>query len=289
MKDRAVIFDIDNTLYNFVDFFAPAFRAMVHTLCFHTRLPESDIIDSFRTVYAKYRSLEYRFAVQELPALQQFDIDTREQLAHKAHVAFSGSRRKRLAPYDDVFQTLEWLRHRGYLVITYTDSPIYLARNRLIRLGLKSVVDLVVGWGPERSEIDDPQAHDGRPWFVDYALGSEEPALLPVKGEERKPCETVLHRVVDLFNLAPSESYAVGDSLLKDLAPARRLGFVDIWAEYGRVFEQKNWDTLLRVSPWHETVIRSEERPAAFTPAITLSGIREMRTVIRPPQTSLFV
>ena len=288
MTNRAVVFDVDNTLYNFVDFFAPAFRAMVHTLAHRLGVAEATLEGAFKAVYAKYHSLEYRYAIQELSVVEGRSKEEIDQLVYSAHVAFSRSRRKRLEPYPGTAETLKWLRSAGFLVVAYTDSPVYLATNRLAALGVRPLIDFIVAWGPERSEVEEAGRHEGRPWFID---GSGTGArVLAIGSAERKPCEAVLARIAKRLELDVSESYAVGDSLMKDLAPARSLGFVDVWAEYGRRFDEKNWATLLRISPWHESVVRSESGVGSveFRPSSSIGSIGELRHVVRGPQGSFF-
>ena len=96
----AIIFDIDNTLYNFVDFFGPAFRAMVHVISSNTGIPEVDIVTSFKRVYTNRGSLEYRYSVQELDVLADYNKAEKDELLRTAIVAFSKSRNLRLITYE---------------------------------------------------------------------------------------------------------------------------------------------------------------------------------------------
>src|SRR5215213_7099335 len=100
----SVITDIDNTLYNFVDFYGPAFRAMLHAISAKTILSEAVLTESFRTVYEKYQSLEYPFSIQELPALRELELpdDRLREVVHAARVAFGQSRNVRLKLYPGV-------------------------------------------------------------------------------------------------------------------------------------------------------------------------------------------
>ena len=124
LRRAAVIVDVDNTLYNFVDYFAPAFRAMVHAIARVTRLPEDEIKASFREVYGRFRSLEYPYSVQKLSVLQDAVLSVNlDEVVHVARVAFGASRRRRLKPYSGVSETLQWLHSEGYFLTAYTDGP----------------------------------------------------------------------------------------------------------------------------------------------------------------------
>ena len=56
-----LITDLDNTLYNFVDFFGPAFRAMVHALSKTYGLDEVELVDEFKEVFAHTGTIEFAF------------------------------------------------------------------------------------------------------------------------------------------------------------------------------------------------------------------------------------
>lgn len=48
-----LITDLDNTLYNWVDYFAPSFRGMVHAISREMNLDEEKIYSGFKEVFKK--------------------------------------------------------------------------------------------------------------------------------------------------------------------------------------------------------------------------------------------
>jgi phosphoglycolate phosphatase len=78
-------------------------------------------------------------------------------------------------------------------------------------------------------------------------------------------------RISERFGIE-QEFYCVGDSLSKDLSPAKALGMNTIWAKYGTYVDPANLATLLEVTPWtsdqvaHESVRTIDPDYVAKTP-----------------------
>ena len=145
----ALISDLDGTLYNWVDFYAPSFRAMVHVLGRITKLDEKRIMESFRQVYLKHKSVEYAFAIQELDiweSLKWTNEEIMENAVKPARVAFGMARSKNLRLFPHVKETLQWAKTEGLLVIAYSNSPRIQAEMRLKYLHIGRFFDELWSW-----------------------------------------------------------------------------------------------------------------------------------------------
>lgn len=297
MKRPVLITDIDNTLYNFVDFYGPAFRAMLHALSGKTKLPEDILLNSFRSVYMKYQSLEYPYAIQELSVLQQLNIPREKlltEIIHAAKVAFSRSRLLRLKPYPGVKDTLNWLKRQGYYLIAYTDGPYGHSSRRLKQLGIRQYFDAIVAWGPTLDDLEIPLhliEDDIKRWFVDKDEDQIANTCLRYRyadKSERKPNSALLRSIISDFNLDIDRSWLVGDSKQKDLLPAKQVGIGDIWARYGREYDMRNWETLLKITPWEKSTISAEQSPEmAWEPTYSIDSFSELQNIIPAVQLSL--
>jgi len=298
LQRPAIIADVDNTLYNFIDFFGTAFRAMLHAISAKTEIKEAKLVESFRVVYSKYQSLEYPFSVQELPAIQELNLsrDRLDDVIHAAKVAFGQSRKRRLKLYPNVKETLAWLKSQGYTLVAYTDGPFGPSGRRLRHLGVLSSFDAVIGWGPLREGKVVPvhliSENIGK-WFVDAQLpppaSKSKVRERYVQGDDLKPNPALLRDLIAEMKLDSHNSWLVGDSKAKDLLPAREVGLHDVWARYGRHYDKENWDTLVSISPWRESAIRREESSVpGFAPSYTIDDFSDLRTIIPPLQNSLF-
>ena len=72
---RAIVTDLDNTLYPWVDYIVPSVEAMVDSLVATTGLPRVRIVQSLKAVYSKYESNEYPFAIQESELFKPYEAD----------------------------------------------------------------------------------------------------------------------------------------------------------------------------------------------------------------------
>src|SRR5437588_9829322 len=100
-----VVVDIDNTLYDWVAFFVPAFEAMVDAVAICIGAKRETLIDQYRDLYRKHGSLEYAFVTQALPATTRLHHKERSRVVAHAHDAFHRARIEHLRLYDGVRET----------------------------------------------------------------------------------------------------------------------------------------------------------------------------------------
>src|SRR4051812_14453191 len=137
MPVRLVVTDMDNTLYSWVDYIVPAMEALVAAVCHATGFPRIKVVQSLKTVYSKYESNEYPFALQESSLFTEFpDFGSFDKLViEPARMAFSEARKKYMKPYKGVIETFEALKARKIPVVALTDAPRNPAEQRAKRMG----------------------------------------------------------------------------------------------------------------------------------------------------------
>lgn len=234
---RAVVTDLDHTLYDWTAFVVPAVEAMVASLVETTGVPEPAVVASLRDVYERHSSNEYPFVVQEaacFTARREADpVAFEREVVRPAFEAFKAARRIHLVPFAGVLETLDALAARGIPVVALTDAPQNPAMGRVRSLGLDQ-------GGRLRALYSLPAF--AMPGHIDPAIaardaaGGYRPAIpahaLPADHEKPDPrgLSLILEREL---GLPPGEVLYVGDSLHKDVALAQGLGCIDAWAEYG--------------------------------------------------------
>lgn len=281
MARRVLLTDLDNTWFNWVDFFGCALRAMVHALANALCADEDELYAQLRAIYQTYGTLEYKFAIQSLPLFQQADRASRERALRAAVVAFSGARNRRLAMYEGAREALRWLAEQEVLIVAVTNSPVFETLGRLHTLGITRHFGGLVAWrGP------DPVANLLADRIAETRIGW----VLPLEATALKPNPAAYASALAALGPAVVRDsvWVLGDSLNKDLQPATALGAVTIWARYGRDFNQRNFDTLLRVTHWSEERIQSTYVCDAFKPDHTIDSLKELRRIIPPRQPALF-
>ncbi|WP_410509197.1 HAD family hydrolase [Methanosarcina hadiensis] len=201
---KAILFDMDNTLFDFIAVKLIACREILSYLEGGDRKLERDPAELFsyflRGTYGfeDYENIKDYMQGRKLFTAKGYrdccEIYDREKLQN-------------LELYPGVKDTLKKLKKLGFRLAIITDADRYHARARLDRVGLLDSFELLVAADMTGTKKPDP-AH-----FL-YAL--------------------------DAFGLKPEESLVVGDSIKRDIVPARRLGLKTAYASYGdwRPFEE---------------------------------------------------
>ena len=277
---RAVVTDLDNTLYPWVDYIVPSVEAMVDSLVATTGLPRVRIVQSLKAVYSKYESNEYPFAIQESELFKPYEADFDSfnalVLAPARH-AFRTARERFLRPYPGVRETLEALEERELLVIGLTDAPRNAAELRLKWLKLDHHFDALYTLpGYPLPENVDPEIRrrDAAGHYRSRVPRVEE---LPHAAE--KPCPDGLRRILEDHRLEPDQVLYVGDNVKKDMPVAEACGVLGVWAEFGTYVSAEYRDRLAVISA--KAVTRrhvADETPARWP--LSISSFTQVLEII---------
>lgn len=280
--NRLILTDLDNTIYNWVDYYGPSFRAMVHVLARETEESEDDLIASFCHVYETHGSVEYAFSIQELPILRNRTDSEIAELVRLAKGAFKRVRDKRLQPYPTVGKTLRWLRTQGDRIVAVTNAPVSYAYKRLSKLRIINLFDGIGG----KMDYDIPIGN-----LTEKILGkSREEFFNPTimtwafESHELKPGHKGYARVIADLGIPPTRVWVIGDNTQRDLVPALKLGATGIWARYGEFVDKKNLETVLRLNSWRQEKILSEPIDG---PYIEIGDFSELMQILPASQLSL--
>ena len=267
---RAVVTDLDNTLYPWVDYIVPSLEAMVASLVATTGLPRVRIVQSLKAVYSKYESNEYPFAIQEseLFAPYEADFDSFNALVvDPARRAFRAARERYLHPYPGVRETLDAIRRRGLSVIGLSDAPRNAAELRLKWLRLDGHFDALYTLpGYALPENVDPEIR--RKEAAGHYRSRTPVVELPHDAE--KPSAAGLRRVLADLGLSGPEVLYVGDNVTKDMPVAAAVGALGVWAEYGTYVSGEYRERLRVISA--KSVTRrhvADETPARWPLSIS--------------------
>ncbi|MCD6479026.1 MAG: HAD-IA family hydrolase [Candidatus Diapherotrites archaeon] len=197
---RAVLFDLDNTLIDFMKMkracSEAAVRAMIDS---GLKIDEQRGIKILFDMYEKYgmenQSIFDRF-IREVHG----ELDY-EMLA-KAIIAYRRVKAGHLMPYPNVVRTLIKLKERGLKLGIVSDAPIKQAWLRLAELNLCDFFDVVVARKP---------------------------------GAKAKPHAMPFKKALQQLKLEPAQILFVGDDPSKDILGAKKLGMKTALAKYGQV------------------------------------------------------
>lgn len=282
LSERIVLaLDLDNTVYDFVAFYAKAFRAMVHVVSKQIRVDRAEVESQFRNVFQKAGTLDFRDLVQNLPLTQALPEDGRKRLVNNVRRAYDLSKRKQLRSYTNMPATLAAIEAAGVAVIVVTNAPLYHAYTRLRDVGVLPYVYGLVAWEGTNAIGDGGTTDEHILQTHTELLGRARHKLqflATFQRGESKPSSHPFMLIRERFGDALY--YAVGDSLSKDLLPAARVGMKTIWARYGtRTQDARDLDTILAMTPWSTEEI-SFHLDRAFSPDYVIDDPRDLLGIL---------
>jgi phosphoglycolate phosphatase-like HAD superfamily hydrolase len=253
---RLFITDLDNTLYNWISAFVPAFYGMVEAACKILEVEPPCLLDELKAVHQRYRNSEQPFALLETPAVErrfpQTTLLQKKLRLKDAFNAFERIRADKLRAYPGVHETLQSIRSSGCPILGYTEAVPENSLFRLVLLGLADDLDFL--YAPRSRYGSHPDPNHPR------KLDSYQKRLRFLPAEHRKPDPSVLADICAAAGREPDEVLYLGDSLLRDVAMAKSAGVHPGWARYGNDYDPEDWRRLARITHWtHEDINREQE------------------------------
>ena len=195
---RAVIFDLDNTLTDFVTMKDRAIEAAVGAM-YDMGLPLSPE-ESFGRIYAIYdqEGIEYQSVFDHL--LRDVYGHVPASILAAGIIAYRKARDSTLVLYPHVKLMLMELLRRGIRLAVLSDAPRLQAWQRIHHLSLQHVFEHVI-------TFDDTG--------------------------ERKPAAAPFRRAMELLGLPAEQLLMVGDWPERDMRGAGALGIRTVYARYG--------------------------------------------------------
>ena len=147
-KDKTVVvFDLDNTIYDFSLFFVPAFLSVIKIVQSEFSVSSAECISSAQQIFDDHSSIEYENVFHHLAR----SIGASD--AHGNHwteqLAFNKARSIRA--YTGVIDCLINLHKQGILLVAYTNAPAVSAFRRLQTLGVEKLFSAM--FARDESEI----------------------------------------------------------------------------------------------------------------------------------------
>ncbi|VVB65836.1 Glyceraldehyde 3-phosphate phosphatase [Candidatus Gugararchaeum adminiculabundum] len=201
---KAILFDLDNTLTDFVSMKREATRAAAKAMIKSGLNMDED--QCFKELFQCY----WQEGIDNNTAFEKF-IKSKtgkedRELLEAAILAYLGERKKHLKPYPKIKETLLKLKEKGIILGILSDAPKIKAENRLRKLGLYGIFSVVI-------TFDD--------------TGELKPSKLPFL------------KAIEAFGVKPDEVLMVGDSIGRDVKGAQDAGMKAALAKWGEDEEIK--------------------------------------------------
>lgn len=201
---KAIIFDLDNTLVNFIAMKKRAITAAVEAMIdAGLELPQDEIVQRIWQIYDE-RGYEHQTVFDDLLENMFGKID--HKILASGIVAYRQAREASLVTYPHVSSTLIELTKKGFKLAVVSDAPTREAWLRLCYLKLHHIFDAVVT-------------------FEDTF--------------KRKPDPAPFLKALSLLNVRAGQTLMIGDWAERDMLGAKQLGMITVFARYGDVFDTK--------------------------------------------------
>ncbi|MEX0737333.1 MAG: HAD-IA family hydrolase [Bacteroidota bacterium] len=198
---KAVIFDLDNTLVDFMAMKRQAIDAAIHAMRdAGLKLPPEEIRKRIDLIYAE-RGIEFQSVFDQLLFDEFSKVD--HKILASGVIAYRRAREAALVPYPHVYMTLIQLAKMNLKLGVVSDAPGREAWLRLCYLAFHHIFDAVVTY-------DDTQV--------------------------RKPAPEPFREVLKRLGVKPQESLMVGDWAERDVLGAKQVGMKTVFARYGDTF-----------------------------------------------------
>jgi putative hydrolase of the HAD superfamily len=200
---KAILFDIDDTLFSTTEFARRArqnaVRAMIEA---GLEVPEEVVLKELDEVLREFSSNYEHHFDKLLQRLRPPELARRNPalIVAAGVAAYHDTKFRELAPFDDVVPLLADLGDAGIRVGVITHGWTVKQAEKLVRLGLVPYLD--------------PKAI-----FISDQIGIS------------KPNPKLYQVALQDLGLEPSEVMYVGDSPEHDVVPPQSLGMVTVWAE----------------------------------------------------------
>lgn len=278
-----LITDLDNTLWDWFDLWYRAFKPMLDRLVVDSGIPQSQLESEIKAIHQGHGTSEYAFLIQEIPSLvAKHPGGDLKSIYQGAIDVYREERRKALATYPGVTETLTALSQKRCLLVGYTESRAFYSEYRLRALGLDSTLDFLYS-PPDHRLPEGADRESVRMYGAEkYRLRRTQTRHTP-EGE-LKPNPAILRQIMREVGAAPEQVIYVGDSLTKDVAMARESGVLDVWAKYGTAHHKEEYELLRRVTHWTSSDVQRERnvKEMDVKPSLSLeNGFSELMTLCR--------
>lgn len=183
---KAVLFDLDNTLYPEIEFVKSGFRAVAHYLSSRHYLDREALVERMLGILDR----EGRGKIFDT-LLRDLDMYSEETV--RLLVFLYRSHCPTIPLYDETLPTLSLLREKGFRLGVITNGMASVQRSKVRALGIADLFNVII----YTDEI-------GRDYW--------------------KPSTVPYQIALNLLEVEPSEAIYVGNDLAKDFLGANRLG-----------------------------------------------------------------
>jgi len=187
---KAVLFDLDDTLYPEIDFVKSGFRVVARHLASRHSLNEASLFQQMLDILQKDgRGKVFDTLLKTLGLFNEVRV--------RALVFLYRSHKPKIGLYQDVLPVLKKIKKSGMRLGIVTDAMASVQKNKVVALGLERLFDIVI-------------------YTEELGEGCGKPSPVPFKS------------AVELLQVPASETAYVGNDPAKDFLAPNNLGMLTI-------------------------------------------------------------
>ncbi len=201
---KAVIFDLDNTLLDFMKMKKVSVDAAVDAMIdAGLKVPKEEMIEKIYEVYDK-EGIEDQKIFNKVLADKLGEVDYR--ILSAGIIGYRRAKEGTMCLYPHVHLTLTGLVKMGIKMVIVSDAPRIPMWLRISELGVQH--------------------------YFDYVINFDDTG-------EKKPSPKPFLKALELLGMKPEEVMMIGDWAERDVVGAKKVGIKTVFARYGDIFDVK--------------------------------------------------
>ena len=241
---KLLITDLDDTLYDWLGFFIPAFYALVDEIVNITGIKKETLLSEYKIRHQYYGSVEYPFVTLTLPSIREkyssLSDEEIKKVLNEAFHRFNSVRKKKLQLFDGVEETLKKLSEHGVSIIGFTESSPENGFYRLKKLGVDQYFTKVY---TATTKFKTPYPLDKKIQTMDF----------------KKPDKRILEQIIIDEGFKKEETIYAGDSLTKDIYMATLANVTAVQVIYPKE-SNDYYQKLVDITSWTKEDFLREAR-----------------------------
>ena len=246
---KLLVLDVDNTLFDWLPYYAGSNSAVLETLAKLIAVPEERLVQEFRQVMANFEDKQ-SFVLPQLPSMAGRKNDEENTSIYRTCAeVFIKQATSYLVPYPGVVSTLATIKqYRPHIgIIALTDSPTLEAIWKIDELGLAPYFDGIYG-------LDHPPViPTGQTLAAIVAAQRRYRGVLKfMPSDHAKPSTKGLKMIIDDYRLSTSDKDQIvyaGDNFKKDIRLGKDAGVLTCWSEFGMPSDSPYLRQAIALSP----------------------------------------
>lgn len=222
---KAIIFDLDNTLVDFMLLKKAAVDAAAYAMIdAGLKISFERIIEIINAIYFR-EGIEYQQVFDKMLNEEVTEEEMKKEDKYKVMsagiVAYRKAREAALKPYPGVLPTLIELIKMGLKLAVVSDAPSKEAWLRLSYINFHHFFDVVITYDETR---------------------------------EKKPSKVPFILALEKLDLKAEECLMIGDWAERDMVGAKSVGMKTVFARYGDTFDTQNPESDYDINSIHELI-----------------------------------